>query len=375
MISLVLTVGITALFLFLNIQKIFCDRRILFGFLKSVIGTILLGAGFLLPMLEQMNGNDLNMNLLVSAKKGGLTLNNINPFSNLFVFFHDWQYDTGYFRCVYPGWMLLFVPLLRLWLFVKKKSVPKAADFMLGFGIVLMIFSTDLLPWQHLVWLLNRIQFTWRLLAPVSVLLPICGGIYLAKLINERRAFLFAGTLMISCAICAFPIYQDTIVNRTVSEDEFIMQDNRVAGMEYMPIGLSVEFIDKNRDTVAVIPEDTEILSHKRRGLSFTFSFAYSGEEDSLRFIVPLIRYYGYKGSYTGPDGKAIPVEIDKSENGLALVNLFDVKSGKIEVAYHKTNFELAGEIISLLTLTGLICIILNMKTIAKLKHRTKKTE
>ena len=362
MISLVLAAMITAAFLLLKVPVIFRNRQILSGLIKSVLVTILLGAGFLLPMLEQMNGNDLLMNLLVSTKRGGVTPNNINPLGNLLVFFHDWQYDANYFRSVYPGWTLLAVPLLRIGLLLRKKYVPKAADIMLGFGIILMLCSTDLFPWHHLAWLLNRIQFTWRLLAPVSVLLPISGGIYFAGLTSRHISWLFSGFLTLACIVCAFPIYQDTILNRTVSEDEFIMQDNRVAGMEYMPIGLSAEFIDKNRDTVAAIPEDVEIISHKRRGLSFTFSFAYNGDEETMTFIVPLIRYYGFKGSFTGPDGNTAPIRVGKSSNGLAQIQIPSVADGTVKVAYHKTGYEWAGEIITLLTISGIIAILLRKK-------------
>jgi hypothetical protein len=302
-------------------------------------------------MAEQMNGNDLLMNLLVSTQPGGLTLNNINPIKNLFVFFHDWQYDANYFRCVYPGWMLLAVPLMRVILLIRKKKVPKVADVMLIWGIVLMLCGTDLLPWTHMVWLLNRIQFTWRLLAPVSVLLPVCGGLFLAKLCSERYAGAAVGILALACAVCTFPIYQDTIVNRTVPEDEFIMQDNRVAGMEYMPIGLDPEFVDKNRDTVAAIPEDVEIISHKRRGLSFTFAFSYEGDEETLTFTIPLIRYYGFRGSFTDPDGSTAPIIVGKSSNGLAQVQIPSAAGGTVNVAYHKTAYEWAGEIITLLTM------------------------
>lgn len=365
MISLVLAAIITAVFLLLKMPAIFRNHQILYGLIKSVIVTILLGAGFFLPMLEQMSGNDLLMNLLVSTKRGGVTPNNINPLRNLLVFFHDWQYDANYFRSVYPGWPLLAVPLLRIWLFPRKKNVPKAADVMLGFGIILMLCSTDLFPWHHLAWLLNRIQFTWRLLAPVSVLLPICGGIYFTELVSKRTIWLFSGLLMLVCIVCALPIYQDTILNRTVSEDEFIMQDNRVAGMEYMPIGLSAEFIDKNRNTVAAIPEDVEIISHKRRGLSFTFSFVYNGDEETLTFIVPLIRYYGFRGSLTDPDGNTAPISVGKSSNGLAQVQIQSAADGTVKVAYHKTGYEWAGEIITLLTISGVIAILLRKKIIS----------
>ncbi len=374
MISLILATMITAFFLLWKVPVIFRNRQILSGLMKSVLVTILLGAGFLLPMLEQMNGNDLLMNLLVSTKRGGVTPNNINPLGNLLVFFHDWQYDANYFRSVYPGWTLLAIPPMRIWLSLRKKNVPKAADVMLGFGIILMLCSTDLFPWHHLAWLLNRIQFTWRLLAPVSVLLPISGGVYFTELISKRTIWLFSGLSTLLCMVCAFPIYQDTILNRTVPEDEFIMQDNRVAGMEYMPIGLSAEFIDKNRDTVAAIPEDVEIISHKRRGLSFTFSFTYNGDEETMTFIVPLIRYYGFKGCFTGPDGNTAPISVGKSSNGLAQIQIPSVADGTVKVAYHKTGYEWAGEIITLLTISGIIAILLRKKSQRKISADTDRS-
>lgn len=361
-ISLTLAGCLTAIYFLIRIKAIISDRRILLGIIKAFLFTILLGAGFWLPMAEQMNGNSLNINILVSSKMGGLITNNVSSAKNLLTFFHDWQYDSNYSRTVYPGWIFLAIPFLRLILFVQKKKVPRAADIMLFSGIILMICSTDLFPWKYLVWFINRIQFTWRLLAPVSVLFPICGGIFFAEINKNRRSFTPLGILFILCAVCAFRIYADTILSRTVSEDQFIMQDNRVAGMEYLPTGLSPEFIDKNRDTVGREPSDIEITSHKRSGLSFTFSFAYDGDEPFLNFTVPLIRYHGYTGTYTSPDGKNDPIPVNRSENGLALVRVPNSQTGTIRVAYHKTAFEKTGEAISLLTLSAALYLFIRKK-------------
>lgn len=205
LISLVLSASVTAVYLLFRLPAILRDKRIFAGLVKAVITVLLLGAGFLLPMMEQMNGNSLNMNILMSSKMGGLTRNNINPAANLLLFFHDWKYDANFSRSLYPGWMFLLIPLLRLLLFFKTKKMYPAADTMLLFGILLMIGSTDLFPWKYLVWFLNRIQFTWRLLMPVSVLFPICGGFYLAEFCENRmRPALIC--LMLGCAVCAFPI-------------------------------------------------------------------------------------------------------------------------------------------------------------------------
>ncbi len=136
------------------------------------------------------------------------------------------------------------------------------------------------------------------------------------------------------------------------------MQDNRVAGMEYLPSGLRPDFIDKNRDTVDTEPANIEIVSHKRSGKSFRFSYKYDGDEPMLNFTVPLIRYHGYKGTYTSPEGETSRIPVNRSENGLVLIQLPN-SSGTIHVAYHKTAFEKAGEVISLLTLFSIIFFII----------------
>lgn len=362
LISLVLTACFTAVYLSVRIRAILRDRRILFGLVKAVLVTVFLGAGFLLPMMEQMNGNSLNMNILVSSKVGGLTANNISPAKNLLLFFHDWKYDANYSRSLYPGWIFLLIPLLRLILWFRTKKLYPAADTMLLAGLILMICSTDLFPWYRLVWFLNRIQFSWRLLMPVSVLLPLCGGFFLAELFPGKGAAAALIVLAAGCAVIAFPIYRDTIVNRTVSEEKFIMQDNRVAGMEYLPSGLSAEFIDKNRDTVACDPPEIEILSHKRRGLSFTFDFAYRGDAEELVFDIPLIRYHGFRGTFRAADEDPVPVTVGRSDVGLVQVRVKAVPEGTVSVAYHKTNMEKAGEIITILTLLGIMVTILHRK-------------
>ncbi|MBR6089581.1 MAG: hypothetical protein IKP86_06585, partial [Anaerolineaceae bacterium] len=100
-------------------------------------------------------------------------------------------------------------------------------------------------------------------------------------------------------------------------------------------------------------PENITILSHKRRGLAFTFSFDYRGDASGLYFKVPLIRYHGYQGVFTDENGSRTPLEIGRSEDGLVLVHLPADSKGTVSVSYHKTPYEITGEIITLLTIFG----------------------
>ena len=61
MISLSIAGVFTAIWALLHVRKIFSEKKIFFALLKSVLLTVLLGAYFLLPMLEQNAANDLKI--------------------------------------------------------------------------------------------------------------------------------------------------------------------------------------------------------------------------------------------------------------------------------------------------------------------------
>ncbi len=348
LISIVTAALGTAVYLLCRIRTIFRDRRILFGLIKSVIAVMLVSASFLIPMAEQLQYGSLKTNLLLSAEVGSTDLHQAMPWKWLFTFFHDWSFNANWQRCVYPGWMLLLVPLSRIPLCFQKKRF-RAADTMLLAGIIYMICATNLFPWRTFSWMLNRMQFSWRMLLEVSALLPLAASVYFREYFEKKHTTLALAILAVGCSVCAFPIYRDTIVNRTVSEDEFIMQDNRAMGEEYLPQGLTAEFIDKNADTV-LYDTDAEILSHKRRGLSFTFAYTNAGED--TEFIVPMTGYYGFKGELTDESGNKSELPVERSANGLLSVHAGG--DGTIRVWLAKTTAQRVSECV---TLCAVVCI------------------
>ena len=344
----------TAIYLLCRIRTIFRDRRILLGLVKSVVVVALVSASFLIPMAEQLQYGSLKTNTILSADAGSADLHQAMPWRWIFTFFHDWTFNENWQRCVYPGWMLLLVVLSRIPLCFRKKRF-RAADTMLIAGILYMIGATNLFPWRPFAWLLQRLQFSWRLLLEVSTLLPLAASVYFREYFEEKHTFLALSVITIGCAVCAFPIYEDTVANRSVSaETDFVMQDNRAMGEEYLPQGLTAEFIDKNGDNV-LCDTDAEILSHKRSGLSFTFS--YSGAGEGTDFSVPLTSYYGFKAELTDEDGNTEGIPVGRSDNGL--VSVRGTGSGTIRVWLEKTTAQRVSECVSLCTvvLIGVYCL------------------
>ena len=106
-------------------------------------------------------------------------------------------------------------------------------------------------------------QFAYRLLLPASVMLSLSGGIYFSQLIRERNSSLWLSLLTLFCFFStAFPVLRESVQNRTVDKRLFVMQDNRVSGGEYMPLGLDNTFPGKNADTVLITESDTIFLDN-----------------------------------------------------------------------------------------------------------------
>ncbi len=354
-ISLTMTALLTALFLLTQIRRIFADRRILPALVRSVLLVLGLGAFFWIPMLEQSLTNpQLRVNNLMA---GEVVLNKVNyafPAANLFSRFKTWDYAYQA-DCIYPGWPLLAVPLLGLAVWKKRGRAVKAADFMLGFSVLLLWMCTRAFPWKWKIFLpfVVRIQFAYRLLLPATVLLCLCGGIYFAALVKERRPWIPLSALAVFCFFStAFPVLQESVENRSYDKRGFVMQDNRVSGAEYLPEGLENDFPYRNGDTVLISDESVplKVTAHKRQRLGFRFSYELPEDSGEVSFSLPLIYYTGFRGTLTGEDGTVRPARVTWDERGLVSVSSMGISRGTVNVSCGKTLPQRIGEAASLLT-------------------------
>ena len=359
-ISLVIGVLLTFLFLLTQIRKMIRRPEILIPLLKSVLLVAGIGAFFWMPMLEQSLTNPgLRIN---NVLEGSIALNTTNyafPVQNLLSRFKTWNF-AWQADCIYPGWSLLLVPLLGAALWNKRTGSVKTADFLLLFSLPVIWMCTRAFPWQWEPFLpfVIRIQFAYRLLLPASVMLSLSGGIYFSQLIRERNSSLWLSLLTLFCFFStAFSVLQESFQNRTVDKRLFVMQDNRVSGGEYMPLGLDNTFPGKNADTVLITESDTPltVTSHKRQKLGFSFEYEINEEDGPVHFSIPLIYYTGYQGSFTAEDGTVLKIPVGWDSRGLVNISGEGLSRGKITVQYRKTTIQYIGEALTLLSICLLI--------------------
>ena len=347
-ISFTIVCIITALFA--AVSLIFAKERIrfLFFLFKGALLTTLLGSWFLLPMAEQWKKTRIVVNILLSNAPGGIMESRWLPPQYLFRYFEPWTSKTPW-----PGLCLWGVILCALICLLKRIKTVRPAYVLCLVSLLCFWISTSLFPWElrTFSWLFTRIQFTWRFLMIPAVCLPVAGGIIFPVIFEKVSPRIRLITVLFCALLCAEPLLYEAVEHRFVKTPQFILQQNRVGGAEYMPRGIDLEFVDKNRDTVLFNGEPVSITDHDRKGLGFTFTYDLPAITREDVFDVPLAFYTGYRGRLTGSDGKVVPLEVFQGSRGLAAVSGISENSGTIEVRYQKTGLQKAGEVISLLTL------------------------
>ena len=230
---------------------------------------------------------------------------------------------------------------------------------------------TRAFPWQWQIFqpLVTRIQFAYRMLLPASVMLSLSGGLYLTALLRKRNPVIPLALLAVFCFFTtAFPILNEARVHRTVLKTNFVMQDNRVSGAEYLPVGLDRDYPGVNVDTVRLAEADVplNITSHKREKLGFRFDYELPEDCRTVHFSVPLIYYTGFRGTLTAEDGTVLTPEIGWDQMGLVSLSNEGLSRGSISVSYQKTLPQHVGEIMSLLSIIFLLFIWRKRHTSAK---------
>ncbi len=355
MISLAIAGVFTAVCFLIRLRGIISDRRILAGIVKAAAVTVLLTASFWLPMLEQTLKNDLYISSFLLDQDTSFGTVRFIRFGDIFTFFSPWMINP------YPGWPLLAVILFRLILFIRYPRKRLKTDMILIFSCLGLFMCTALFPWQPFAWFLKRIQVSWRLMAPVSAGLAVCGGEVFAELAQNKRRSVLLPAAVCFCLICSAPLYHEFLTRHMADDNGQILADKEVQATEYLPDGLTVQYVHKNKDLVRTDSPQADVTAQKRRGLDFRLDFTASDDNEAF-FSLPLIYHYGYRAELSDADGKTEPAEVRKDEMGLVRIGSGKLAEGRIHAFYRKTPIQYAGEIITALSAAGIIIIMLKKK-------------
>lgn len=351
-----------ACYILLN-ARIFFKKQPIIAILKAAGLTILLLAFYLLPVFEQMahvtfqvTSNPLTMISDRSYSVGELF---VNSFKNSV--FHASSANIG---------IILLIGLVVYTISLFKKS--SANRDLIVLALFFMLMTTNLFPWQLFNQTpLNTIQFPWRFLSIVTLLLS-----YLVA--NDDIGFFqkFPGSkvFLVAVILLGVVIYEaeslSTEGKRILSHQKYDQTNSYYigAGHEYLPKEANYSVIKKNKSRKVVYDSnEIEVANVKLDFDSVTFDYDVKDSKKST-VTIPFIYYYGYQAKIIDENNEARVKTSLNAKNGLVDVNL--TGKGKATIYYQTTLVQRLSLALSLLTL--LICVSWKFVDVSKYKSKKK---
>lgn len=343
------------------------SKNVFIAFIKSVLASLFLNLGFLLPFVDYSTDH-----LYAFAPKNdygiqqyGLSIYELFSFST-----------TGNGRAYTSfaglpnkipeslGLAMLTMLLLTVIVFAKcqtwKKNEKRELLLMMGLGGMALLMSTYYFPWNRLAAIsplknvVASIQYPWRFLSIGIPLLTYMAGLVLAKLkdmIGEKSAR-WLGLLVGICLIGAFQgLYCIDVISRSVESsvcyDNNADLDYAVMGGEYLLADTDINLLWGNAD---ITGENIQIQSTERKGTQFKVS-CQAGENAWIELPMLAYKHYQCIDMDTGQI-----YAITRGENNRVHVVVPDNYNGTFRVHFAEPWYWRLSEMISVLTFI-IICI------------------
>ncbi len=241
----------------------------------------------------------------------------------------------------------------------KSDNLCKFIRILTFLGILFLILSTSIVPWGELEenygiinWLSRTMQFAWRFLGPATVAIVIAMSIIIGNYVDEKSN---SGKNLIENYKIIFEIGLASIVIFLIITAPYSKQDkyeiayltNPVIYSEYYLEGTNIEEFTENKfktssNRISII----ESLKDKNK-----IKLDYSNNIGEGYIEVPLLYYPGY----VAKDENGKKLDISCGENNVIRVELTEKKDGTITVEYKEKLIYCISDIISLITINGLI--------------------
>ena len=323
----------------------------------TAIFTVLVSAGYIFPMLEQMkSGKFFYQEPWICVSEA------VQDVETLFLL-------KGYFDItayVGVGFPILVVLMLfgRDMLLVKKTGLSGGIFLYIGLGMFLC--TTKIFPW-HLLdkTIFNMIQMPYRLYPYALCALVMGIVLHISEKYynnNMKRISFFIIFLSVSFGILQNKNYE--ILELTKGIDEKFLDENTgyAIGMgEWLPLDVDLENLSSGKLPQTVVIESSgeeEVFLNSPNEFCYKFQ-AVSLEEEIYQ--IPLIYYKGYCATISSETSDTCGLELLRTETDLIEVRKPAGYQGIIEIWYEGTVLQKVSKIITwctiflLLVMTGFV--------------------
>lgn len=370
----ILSVEMIAVFLFMAcvfLLPLTLRRERFLALLKTVLVSVLLNMSFLVPFFDYFRTGRF---YVFQAKKTMYLQKMGMLLGQFFDFFPKWGWtpedadqsirsemptNLGMALCL---GLLLCVGLLLLNRRKEEKIERKPVIVLLLLCFISLWMASAYFPWDVLIersggfaYLICSIQFVWRFLAIATVLAALLSGLGFAML-SERAG---RGTAFcVSCAVCTLSLISGVFFMEEVLDNGKILRMNDSRGIYTMGAvsGGEYAFVGSKWATEETVHEPelsggVQITDYRKLGTTASFTVTEAVEDGSV--LLPMIAFPGYR--VTSKDGILTQSSLSEGDSARVQITIPKGFSGEVKVFYREAWYWRIAEVISLLTLIGII--------------------
>lgn len=351
------------LYILLNIKH-FLKKKVIVALLKAAGVTILLLAFYLVPVFEQMR------HVTFQVTSNPLTLISDRSYSLSELVGNSFKNSVFHASSANIGVILLFGLTIYTVMLFKRNSANRELVIL---ALLFMFMTTDLFPWKLFDNTpLNTIQFPWRFLSIVTLLLAF---LIANDDLGLFKKFPSSQIILVMVILIGVGLYEkesiDTEGKRILSHHSYDQTNSYYigAGHEYLPKEVDYSTIKKNKKRKVVYDDSkVEVTNVKMNFDSVAFDYR-TIDTKKTSVTIPFVYYYGYQAKIVS-DGneKIIPASLNR-QNGLVDIQLS--KKGSASIYYQTTLAQKVSLSISVLTL--LACVIWKVATMSYTKVKVKR--
>lgn len=338
----------------------------------SVIECILLSAAFLVPFIDSYVNDSVFINKIVNGDPK-LIQENGSYVADFFTFFRWQPFGTGRGWMSAPGLILMSGLVISIYLWIMHRADLQMKILTVCACVTLWI-ATNLFPWDSFALhfklgdLLAQVQFPWRYIAFSCLFLCLLLGKVL--LVHERDGFLFtqdkesisrkslcrriymciSGVALISSLfyLSGYVTFEGTSVANY--RDTAELGSHNVVSAEYARY-------DKTSDTVSDVYNTPDSPIANLCNISDfihnngTISLSVDSASDGASVTLPEFNYI----HYVAEDESGQIIKIDNGDNNTIKLAIPKGYSGHITVRYQIPWYWRVSELISLLSIVGLV--------------------
>lgn len=363
-ISTVYAAIFVALYLILNIKKVFVKKTIIHLFISLGI-ILLISMPVFIPLIKHQTSNLYKINETITDVSDRV----VHPGQLLMSSIEDKTVEnTSYFsnekEMNYMLGLTAIIILLMLPFAVKKiKENGNLSDF-IKYSILLIIsVCMMILPF---VWkkfdILNVIQYPWRILSFSVLYITILAGYILKEIINEKTKYAFFIFVVGFSMLFVFKINTKVLFAKNLNQDfDFYNQtlsENTTDGdlgfslgyaHEYLPNNINYDKLKTIEKKVYGIDIDVKNIDYKNDKNKFTYKFE---NEKAGNIELPLVFYYGYDVKLNGKK-----VDYSLSDDGFIKVKVENIGQNELVIKWNGGILYIVSIFISISTIISYIVI------------------